>query len=87
MALGGVGAAEAGPRTQPTAAIIDSQSVETTAAGGRGGRKEKQVKGRKRHFRVDGEGHLRAVLVEAANRGDQDGARWVSTRWPALRKL
>ena len=52
---------------------------------------EKNVKGRKRHFLVDTEGHLLAVLVEAANRGDREGARWVlqwvSKRWPALRKL
>ena len=52
---------------------------------------EKNVKGRKRHFLVDTEGHLLAVLVEAANRGDRDGARWllswVSQRWPELRKL
>jgi putative transposase len=52
---------------------------------------EKKVKGRKRHFLVDTEGHLLAVLVEAANRGDRDGARWVlswvSKRWPDLRKL
>ena len=40
---------------------------------------------------MDTEGHLLAVLVEAANRGDRDGARWVlcwvSKRWPELRKL
>ncbi len=51
----------------------------------------KKVKGRKRHFLVDTEGHLLAVLVEAANRGDREGARWVlswvSKRWPELRKL
>ena len=49
------------------------------------------MRGRKRHFLVDTEGHLLAVLVEAANRGDRDGARWVlswvSKRWPELRKL
>jgi putative transposase len=51
----------------------------------------KNVKGRKRQFLVDTEGHLLAVLVEAANRGDRESARWVlswvSKRWPALRKL
>jgi putative transposase len=52
---------------------------------------EKKVKGRKRHFLVDTEGHLLAVLVAAANGGDREGARWVlgwvSQRWPELRKL
>jgi transposase len=51
----------------------------------------KNVKGRKRHFLVDTEGHLLAVLVAAANRGDREGVRWVlswvSKRWPGLRKL
>jgi putative transposase len=49
------------------------------------------VKGRKRHFLVDTHGELLAVLVEAANRGDREGARWlfswVRKRWPELRKL
>ena len=40
---------------------------------------------------MDTHGHLLAVLVEAANRGDRDGARWVFAwvrkRWPDLRKL
>ena len=49
------------------------------------------MKGRKRHFLVDTAGHLLAVLVEAADRGDREGARWVLTwvskRWPELRKL
>ena len=81
-----------GRRAQPTAALIDSQRVKTTEAGGeRGFDGGKNVRGRKRHFLVDTEGHLLAVLVEAANRGDRDGARWVlswvSKRWPELRKL
>jgi putative transposase len=52
---------------------------------------EKKIQGRKRHFLVDTAGRLLAVLVEAANRGDRAGARWVLTwvskRWPELRKL
>jgi transposase len=52
---------------------------------------EKNIRGRKRHLLVDTQGHLLAVVVEAAHRGDRDGARWllawVSKRWPELRKL
>lgn len=40
---------------------------------------------------MDSEGHLLAVLVEAADIGDRDGARYVflsvAKRWPALRKV
>ena len=39
---------------QPTAGVIDSQSVKTTEAGGvRGYYKHKNVNGRKRHIVVD----------------------------------
>ncbi len=81
-----------GRRAQPTAARIDSQSVKTTEAGGeRGYDGGKKVKGRTRQFLVDTEGHLLAVLVEAAHRGDREGARgllsWVSKCWPERRQL
>jgi putative transposase len=52
---------------------------------------EKKVQGRKRHYLVDTEGHLLAVLVEAADRTDRDGARWVfraiDQRWTTLQKI
>jgi putative transposase len=52
---------------------------------------EKKINGRKRHYLVDTEGHLLAVLVEAADRTDRDGARWVfraiDQRWTTLQKI
>ena len=52
---------------------------------------EKKVQGRKRHYLVDTEGHLLAVLVYAADVDDREGARWVlihaAGRWAALQKL
>jgi len=53
----------AGREASPTAAMIDSQSVKTTEAGGaRGYDAGKKINGRKRHALVDTDG--RALLVE-----------------------
>lgn len=63
---------------EPTAAIIDSQSVraaETVGAGSRGFDAGKKVAGRKRHVVVDTIGLLLVVVVTAANIQDRDGAR------------
>jgi transposase len=68
----------AGRRPQPTAAIIDSQSVkaaDTVGAGTRGFDSGKKINGRKRHIAVDVEGLLLAVVVTAANVGDRMGAK------------
>lgn len=63
---------------QPSAAIMDSQSVkaaETVGAGSRGFDAGKKINGRKRHVAVDVEGFLLAVVVTAANVGDRAGAK------------
>ena len=76
----------------PSAAILDSQSVKTTEAGGeRGYDAGKQVNGRKRHLVVDTLGLLLAVVVHGADVQDYDGARLVLAevhgRFPRLKKI
>ena len=68
----------AGRGRQPTAAIIDSQSVkgsEMVARAGRGYDAGKKINGTKRHLAVDTIGLLLAVLVTAASMQDRDAAR------------
>jgi putative transposase len=72
-----------GREPDPTAAVIDSQSVKVTEQGGpRGFDAGKQVKGRKRHLVVDTLGLLLAVVVTAASVQDRDGAKLVLAQLP-----
>lgn len=68
-----------GRHRQPSAAILDSQSIKTTDRGGphRGYDAGKKVNGRKRHILVDTMGLLLIAVVHEANLQDRDGAKLV----------
>lgn len=69
--------ARCGRNAQPSAAVIDSQSVkgaDTVPAASRGYDAGKKTNGRKRHIAVDTTGLLLAVVVTVASIQDRDGA-------------
>ncbi len=68
----------AGRNEEPSAAILDAQSVKTTETKGvRGYDAGKKVNGRKRHILVDTMGLLLMIVVHTANIQDRDGAKQV----------
>src|SRR5918992_2564289 len=82
-----------GRNPNPSAAIVDSQSVKTTGVGGneRGFDPATKVEGRKRHLLVDTEGMVLKAKVHSAKVPDQDGLRVLlesaRTRFSRLKHL
>lgn len=70
-----------GKRSQPTAAVLDSQTVKSAGHGGPVGYDAaKRIKGRKRHVLVDTLGLLLGVAVTSASSTERAGAQVVLGR-------
>jgi putative transposase len=78
---------------QPSAGIVDSQSIKTTGVGGeqRGYDGAKKIDGRKRHLLVDTEGFVLDVKVHSAKVMDYEGIKKLlqhtAEKFPRLKHL
>lgn len=86
-----IGRERSGRAAQPTAGVIDSQSVKAPGSKKRGYDAGKKIVGRKRHIAVDTDGRLLMVNLTTADIADSAGAQMIlhaiRKRWPWIKHL